>query len=90
MAHHKSALKRIRQAGKNRLYNRLQKKDMKKAIRSVREAESYEAASENLKRVTKVLDKLAAKHIIHKNKAANQKSKLTKFVKKMKAEVAEA
>jgi small subunit ribosomal protein S20 len=90
MAHHKSALKRIRQAGKNRLYNRLKKKDMKKAIRSVREAESYEVAAENLKRVTKVLDKLAAKHIIHKNKAANQKSKLTKFVKKMKTEAVEA
>ncbi len=89
MAHHKSALKRIRQASKNRLYNRLQKKDMKKALRSVREAESYDAAMENMKRVTKVLDKLAAKNIIHKNKAANQKSKLSKFVNKMKTETAE-
>jgi len=85
MAHHKSALKRIRQAENYRLYNRLKKKEMKKAIRSVREASSSEVASENLVRVTRVLDRLAAKHIIHKNKAANQKSKLSKFVKKMKA-----
>lgn len=86
MAHHKSALKRIRQSEKSRLYNRLHKKNMKKAIRSVREAESYDNAAENLKRVTKILDKLAAKRIIHKKKASNYKSKLAKFVNKMKTQ----
>ena len=86
MAHHKSAFKRIRKSEKSRLYNRLRKKNMKKAIRSVREAESYENAADNLKRVTKILDKLASKRIIHKNNASNYKSKLAKLVNKMKTQ----
>jgi small subunit ribosomal protein S20 len=37
-------------------------------------------AQELLKTVTSMIDKLAKKNIIHKNNAANRKSKLTKFV----------
>jgi len=84
MAHHKSALKRIRQSRKTRLYNRTNKKTLKEAIKSVRTAETYEVASENLKKASKLLDRVSAKNIIHKNNAANKKSKLTKFVKTLK------
>ena len=84
MAHHKSAIKRIRQSRKTRLYNRTSKKTLREAIKSVRTAETYETASENLKKVSKLLDKTSAKRIVHKNNAANKKSKLTKFVNSLK------
>ena len=85
MAHHKSALKRIRQSRKTRLYNRTSKKTLKEAIKSVRTAENFEVASENLKKVTRILDKVSAKKIIHKNNAANKKAKLAKHVNSLKA-----
>jgi small subunit ribosomal protein S20 len=86
MAHHKSALKRIRQSNKRRIYNRQFKKTIKMAIRSVREADSFETAQENLVKTFSVLDKAAAKGVLHKNNAANKKSKLTKFVRSLKNE----
>jgi len=84
MAHHKSAIKRIRQSRKTRLYNRTNKKTLKEAIKSVRTAETYEVASEKLKKASKILDRVSAKNIIHKNNAANKKSKLAKFVNSLK------
>lgn len=86
MAHHKSALKRIRQSKKRRIYNRQFKKTIKMAIRAVREADSYETAQEKLVKTFSVLDKAAAKGVLHKNNAANKKSKLTKFVNSLKQE----
>lgn len=83
MAHHKSALKRIRTSEKSRLLNRKYKDTMKKAVKSVLTAGNKEAAETNLKQTIVVLDKLASKGIIHKNKAANQKSRLTRFVSKL-------
>lgn len=84
MAHHKSALKRIRQNEKRRIYNRRNKKLIKTAIRSVREADNYETALENFRKAGSVLDKAAVRGIIHKNKAAGQKSKLSKVVLSLK------
>jgi len=72
MAHHKSALKRIRQSRKARIYNRQNKKVLKMAIRSVKEATTYDQAVASFQKATSVLDKVAAKGIIHKNNAANQ------------------
>ncbi len=86
MAHHKSALKRIKQSQKRRIYNRQFKKTIKMSIRAVREAESYETAQEKLVKTFSVLDKAAAKGVLHKNNAANKKSKLTKFVSSLKQE----
>ena len=86
MAHHKSALKRIRQSERRRIYNRQKKKAIKMALRSVREADSYETAQEALVKTFSVLDKAAAKGILHKNNVANKKSKLTKFVRSLQAE----
>lgn len=83
MAHHKSALKRIRQSNKKRLYNRLNKKNLKFAIRAVKESKSYDDAFEKFNKAVSLLDRIAAKGIIHKNTAANKKSSLSKLVKKL-------
>jgi len=84
MAHHKSALKRIRQSKRLKLYNRLNKKMLKVAIRSVRESKSFDEASEKMKTASKVLDKLSSRKILHKNNAANKKASLAKFVNNLK------
>ena len=80
MANHKSALKRIRSNEAKRLRNRYQHKTTRTFIKRLRETENKADAEELLKKVTGMIDKLAKKNIIHKNKAANQKSKLTKLV----------
>ncbi len=90
MAHHQSALKRIRQNEKRRIYNRRNKKLIKTAIRSVREADNYETALENFRKAGSVLDKAAVRGIIHKNKAAGQKSKLSKVVLSLKGKQEQA
>jgi len=86
MAHHKSALKRIRQSETKRIYNRQKKKAIKLALRSIREADNFETAQQALVKTFSVLDKAAAKGILHRNNVANKKSKLTKFVNSLKSE----
>ncbi|MBK3517586.1 30S ribosomal protein S20 [Carboxylicivirga marina] len=80
MANHQSAKKRIRQIEKRRLHNRYFAKTARNAVKALRSASEKEAAQELLPKVTAMLDKLSKKNIIHKNKAANLKSKLTKHV----------
>jgi small subunit ribosomal protein S20 len=80
MANHKSALKRIRSNEAKRVLNRYQHKSTRTAIKKLRGTTDKTAAQELLKKVTSMLDRLAKKNIIHKNKAANNKSKLTKLV----------
>ncbi|WP_439182955.1 30S ribosomal protein S20 [Carboxylicivirga taeanensis] len=80
MANHQSAKKRIRQIEKRRLHNRYYAKTARNAVKALRGTSEKEAAQELLPKVTSMLDKLAKKNIIHKNKAANLKSKLTKHV----------
>ncbi len=80
MANHKSALKRIRSNDKKRLRNRFQHKTARNAVRRLRELTDKKEATEALPSVISMLDKLAKKNIIHSNKAANLKSKLTKQV----------
>ena len=84
MAHHKSALKRIRQTKKLRLYNRQNKKVLKLALRSVREEKNYEEAVKKLHSLTSILDKIAARGIMHKNTASNRKSSAARFVNSLK------
>ena len=83
MANHKSALKRIRQSEKKRLINRYYHKTARTALRVLRSEEDKSAATLQLPSVISLLDKLVKKKIIHKNKAANLKSKLTKHVNKL-------
>ncbi len=80
MANHKSALKRVRQDAKKRLHNRYYHKTTRNAVAVLREATDKKEASEQLSKVYSMLDKLVKKNIIHKNKAANLKSSLTKHV----------
>jgi small subunit ribosomal protein S20 len=80
MAHHKSALKRIKLQEKQRERNRAYKTRMKTAIKRVRELESREGALDVLVQAYSEIDKLAQKGIIPKNRAANKKSSLAKFV----------
>ena len=80
MAHHKSALKRIRQDAKKRLRNRYYAKSTRTAIRNLRALTEKGEAEKFLPKVVSMVDKLAKRNIWHKNKASNVKSKLTKFV----------
>ena len=80
MANHKSALKRIRSNEAKRLRNKYQHKTTRNAVRDLRSIEDKKDAGGKLNTVISMLDKLAKNNIIHKNKAANLKSKLTKHV----------
>ncbi len=80
MANHKSALKRIRQSRKRNLQNRYYAKTTRNAIANLRKTKDKKEASVSLPKVVSMIDRLAKKNIIHKNKAANIKSKLTKHV----------
>ena len=74
MANHKSSLKRIRQTATRRLHNRYYAKTMRNAVRKLRAMTDATEAQALLPKVQKMLDKLAKRNIIHKNKAANLKS----------------
>jgi small subunit ribosomal protein S20 len=84
MANHKSALKRIRANAAKRLRNRYQAKTTRNAIKKLRGTTSKEEAAPLLGKVISMLDRLAKKNVIHKNKASNNKSKLTKYVNSLK------
>ena len=83
MANHKSALKRIRSNEAKRLRNKYQHKTTRNAVRDLRIVEDKKEAEVKLVSVISMLDKLAKNNIIHKNKAANLKSKLTLHVSSM-------
>jgi len=80
MAHHKSALKRIRQDAKIRLRNRYYKKSARTAIAKLREMTDSKEATTFLPKVISMIDRLAKRNTWHNNKASNLKSKLTKQV----------
>ena len=83
MANHKSSLKRIRQEEKRRLHNRYYAKTMRNAVRKLRATTEKADAVAMLPGVVKLLDKLAKKNVIHKNKANNLKSKLAHYINKL-------
>ena len=83
MANHKSSLKRIRQEETRRLHNRYYGKTMRNAVRKLRATTNKEEAVAMYPAVTKLLDKLAKTHLIHKNKANNLKSKLAIYINKL-------
>ena len=85
MANHKSSIKRIRQAAARRLRNRYYAKTARNAVRKLRKATDKAVAAEDYKKVVAMLDKLARKGVISKNKASNLKSKLAKGVNKIEA-----
>jgi len=80
MANHKSSIKRIRQTVAKTLRNKYQHKTTRNAVRDLRNSTDKKAAAALLPKVSSMLDKLAKRNIIHKNKAANLKSSLMKHV----------
>lgn len=83
MANHKSSLKRIRQTEKRRLHNRYYAKSMRNEVRKFRTITDKSEAENQLPRLYSIIDKVAKRGIIHKNKAGNLKSKLTKYTAKL-------
>ncbi len=79
MANHPSALKRIRQNESRRLHNRYFQKSTRNAVRKFRTLENKKEATEQLPKLYAMIDKLAKRNMIHKNKAANLKSSITRF-----------
>lgn len=80
MANHKSALKRIRSNEAKKLRNKYQHKTARTFIKRLKQTTDKSQGEELLKQVVAMVDKLAKKNIIHKNKAGNLKSQLTKYV----------
>lgn len=76
MANHKSSKRRIRQTEAKRLQNRYYHKTARNAVKAIRNTTDKSAAEALLPKVTAMLDKLAKKNIIHKNKAGNLKGSL--------------
>ena len=85
MANHKSSIKRIRQTETRRLRNRYYAKTARNAVRRIRALNDKAEVVEAYNKVSSMLDRLARKSVISKNKAANLKSKLAKHVAKVQA-----
>ena len=85
MANHDSSKKRIRQTASRRLRNRYYAKTARTAVRGLRKMTDKAAAEARYREVSAMLDRLAAKNTISKNKAANLKSKLAKYIAKLAA-----
>jgi len=76
MANHKATKKAARQSAKKRLHNRYYGKTTRNAIRDLKALTDKATAENKLPEVIAMIDKLAKRNIIHKNKASNLKSKL--------------
>ena len=84
MPQHKSAVKRVRQSASRAERNKNRLSRAKTLIKKVRSSKTREEAGVALKNAMKYLDQLSANGAIPKNTASNQKSRLTKFVNKIK------
>ncbi len=84
MANHKSAIKRIRSNNAKRVRNRYTSKTTRTVVKKIRTTTDKKEANELLPKVSAMLDKLAKRNIIHKNKSANLKSKITIKVASLK------
>ena len=80
MANHKATKKDMRQSAKRRERNRYNGKTTRNAIRDLKALTDKTAAGEKMPDVISMIDKLAKRGVIHKNKASNLKSKLTRRV----------
>ena len=88
MAHSLSAKKRIRQSIKRRARNRARKetlKDQTRAYLAALASNDVTKAEAELRKTVVRLDKVAAKHTIHKNTAARKRSRLTLRLNALKA-----
>jgi small subunit ribosomal protein S20 len=80
MANHKATKKDIRQSEKRRDRNRYYGKTTRNAIRNLLAITDKAAVAEELPKVISMIDKLAKRNVIHKNKASNLKSGIVKKI----------
>lgn len=80
MPNYPSSTKRLRQSFKRRARNHYKRKTTRTFLKKLRSTTSKDEAQKLYNRVSSMLDKLAKNNLIHKNKAANQKSKLARYV----------
>jgi small subunit ribosomal protein S20 len=80
---HKSAQKRARQTKKRTERNKGYKTLIKGSLKRTLALTDKTAAEAEFKKTTQILDRAAVKRVIHKNKAANLKSKLAKKINKL-------
>jgi small subunit ribosomal protein S20 len=80
LANSASAKKRMRQERKRRLHNRAQRSRIKTAIKHVMTAEDAEAGQRALKEAYMLLDRLASRNYLHRNRAQRKKSQLARHV----------
>jgi len=85
MANHKSSEKRIRQTKIRTLRNRYAAKTMRNALKKIRLSVDVNEVRTLFPKVCSMLDKLAKRNVIHKNKAGNLKSKIAKRVNALSA-----
>jgi small subunit ribosomal protein S20 len=83
MANHKSSLKRIRQNEGRKERNKYVAKTARNAVKKFRDTSEKKEIVESLPKISSMLDKLAKKNVIHKNKASNLKSKLARQANKI-------
>ena len=79
-----SVLKRVRQAEKGRQKNRHYKTLFNSTVKKAMAVKDKKEAPSELSIAQKIIDKVASKGIIHKNKASNKKSSLNKFFNNLK------
>ncbi|CAN5648729.1 30S ribosomal protein S20 [soil metagenome] len=84
MANHKSAIKRIRQTETRNERNRYQHKTLRSAMKKFLALSDKSEAKKQLPTLSSMLDRLAKKSVIHKNKAANLKSEMAIHMNKAK------
>ena len=84
MANHKSAIKRIRANDTKRVLNKYHAKTTRNVIKNMRAIKDIKEATEMLPKISSMLDRLAKKNVIHKNKAANLKSEMALHVNSLK------
>lgn len=81
-----SAKKRLRQSEKRRKQNRSLRSEIRTRTKQLLEADSVEAAREQLPDLYRLLDRAAGKDVIHENKAARKKSQIARHVEKLARE----
>ncbi|TCZ67332.1 30S ribosomal protein S20 [Flaviaesturariibacter aridisoli] len=83
MANHKATKKDVRQSAKRRERNRYYGKTTRNAVRDLKDLSDKAAAGDKMPSVIAMIDKLAKRGVIHKNKASNLKSKLAQRLNKL-------
>ena len=80
MPQHQSAKKRMRTSERRRAYNKMNKTRMKTAVKELENTSERTEAEAKYKSVSRILDRLSTKGIIHRNTAARKKARLAKLV----------